>query len=65
MLRPLEPAEIATNWQAARAALRRWFILAMLPLLGLLWAAGYVQGLIEGGRDCLSLTRNKESNDVT
>lgn len=61
MIRPLTESEIAANWAATRKALRRWFILLMLPLLALLWAAGYVQGLIEGGRDCLSITRNKES----
>lgn len=63
MLRPLSEAETAENWRATRAALRRWFLLAMLPGLALIWAAGYAMGLINGGRDCPPAVRNKETSE--
>lgn len=48
MLRPLSEEERAANWQACRRYLRRYFIAALLPLLAVLWAAGYAKGLLDG-----------------
>lgn len=60
MLRPLTPAEKAENWAACRKYLRRYFALLMLPLLALLWGAGYAQGLLAGYRE-LCAPSHKES----
>lgn len=60
MLRPLSDAEKAENWAACRRYLRRYFVAALLPLLALIWGAGYGQGLLDGAAHCLPMTR-KES----
>lgn len=59
MLRPLSEAERAANWRACRKAARRLFVLLLLPLLALIWGAGYGQGLLDGARACLPTTRDK------
>lgn len=48
MLRPLSDQEKAANWAVAARWGRRWFIVLLLPLLGLLWASGYAKGLLDG-----------------
>lgn len=63
MLRPLSAEETAENYRKARQALRRWFLVSLVPGLALLWAAGYGKGLIDGGRDCPPAVRNKDSNN--
>jgi hypothetical protein len=69
MLRPLEPAEIAANWAAARRYLRRYFLALMLPALALIWASGYGKGLLDGWaaamREARPETVSKESKNAS
>lgn len=48
MLRPLNEHEQAANWATVRRLARRYFVAALLPVLGLLWASGYAKGLLDG-----------------
>lgn len=48
MIRPLSETEQAENWRKVRRALRRYFVLLVLPGLALLWATGYAKGLLDG-----------------
>lgn len=43
-----DPETTAENWAYVRRALRRYFILLMLPGLALLWGAGYSLGYFDG-----------------
>lgn len=52
-MRPLSSEEQAENWRAVRRGLRRWFIIALIPFLALLWGAGYAKGLLDGAAACL------------
>lgn len=57
----LTDAEKRENWAAVRKMAKRYFWAAMLPILALLWGAGYAQGLIDAAT-CRELI-SKESND--
>lgn len=51
MIRPLSAAEKAENWAACRKYLRRYFVACLVPVLALIWGAGYGQGILAGYRE--------------
>lgn len=59
MFRPLEPEESAENWRACRLYLRLWTIALTVPLILLLWYAGYAQGLLDACPPTPAITRNE------
>lgn len=57
-----DPARSKENWAYCRRVIGRYFVLIMLPLLLMLWGAGYGQGYLAGYREAVAeMISNKES----
>jgi len=57
-----DPDFARNNWRDVRRYLRRYFVALIVPMLALIWFAGYGQGLLEGARECLPTIARNEGN---